>query len=260
MPRVFLVIAVGTGQLLRRDCLIIAASSIKQGDRVRNKTKENRETKKREEERRRRGTALGLPASQLKKKKIKELHWVSQRVDRRRRRRVNCTGSPRSPKVKKKLFGFWFGSSKHRKQNWRRTKKGWNFPHKYPPLLKKVNGQLTRCSSYNYFSYPTRTNPFLVLQCPFTEAKSRVEHRFEPKQLEPKGYGTFSGRKQNLYSFLFTLPKVAPLHPGFSLSIFQRKITEIDRAVIPPKWLDWNLIRHNFSNLGTFPCTPPNND
>ena len=23
------------------------------------------------------------------------------------------------------------------------------------------------------------------------------------------------------------------------------------------KWLDWNLIRHNFSNLGTFPCTSP---
>ena len=30
----------------------------------------------------------------------------------------------------------------------------------------------------------------------------------------------FQGRKQNLNSFLFTLPKVAPLHPGFSLSIF----------------------------------------
>ena len=30
----------------------------------------------------------------------------------------------------------------------------------------------------------------------------------------------FQGRKQNLYSFLFILPKVAPLHPGFSLSIF----------------------------------------
>ena len=30
----------------------------------------------------------------------------------------------------------------------------------------------------------------------------------------------FQGGKQNLYSFLFTLPKVAPLHPGFSLSIF----------------------------------------
>ena len=30
----------------------------------------------------------------------------------------------------------------------------------------------------------------------------------------------FKGRKQNLYSFLFTLPKVAPLHPSFSLSIF----------------------------------------
>ena len=43
----------------------------------------------------------------------------------------------------------------------------------------------------------------------------------------------FQGRKQNLYSFLFTLPKVAPLHPVFSLSIFRRKITEIDRAVIP---------------------------
>ena len=34
----------------------------------------------------------------------------------------------------------------------------------------------------------------------------------------------FQGRKQNLYSFLFTLPKVAPLHPSFSLSIFRRKI------------------------------------
>ena len=31
---------------------------------------------------------------------------------------------------------------------------------------------------------------------------------------------------------IFTLPKVAPLHPGFSLSIFRRKTTEIDRALI----------------------------
>ena len=66
----------------------------------------------------------------------------------------------------------------------------------------------------------------------------------------------FQGRKQNLYSFLFTLPKVAPLHPGFSLSIFQRKITEIDRAVIPPKWLDWNLIRPQFLKFGHVPPHP----
>ena len=33
--------------------------------------------------------------------------------------------------------------------------------------------------------------------------------------------------------FLFTLPKVAPLHSGFSLSIFRRKIVEIYHAVIP---------------------------
>jgi len=37
----------------------------------------------------------------------------------------------------------------------------------------------------------------------------------------------FQGRKQKLYSFLFTLPKVAPLHSGLSLSIFRRKITKI---------------------------------
>ena len=109
-------------------------------------------------------TALGLPASQLKKKKKEELHWVSQRVNRRRRRRVNCTGSPRSPKVEvkqKRLFGFWFGSSKHRKQNWRRNKKRVEFPSQTPPLLKQVDGQLTRvrCSSYNYSSYPIRTKP-----------------------------------------------------------------------------------------------------
>ena len=42
----------------------------------------------------------------------------------------------------------------------------------------------------------------------------------------------FQGRKQNLYDFLFTLTKVAPLHPGF-LYLFRRKITEIDRTVIP---------------------------
>ena len=65
----------------------------------------------------------------------------------------------------------------------------------------------------------------------------------------------FSGRKQNLYSFLFTLPKVAPLHPGFSLSIFRRKITEIDRAVIPSEVVRLEPYPHNFSNLGTFPCT-----
>ena len=40
----------------------------------------------------------------------------------------------------------------------------------------------------------------------------------------------------------------------------KQKITEIDRAVIPSEVLDWNLIRHNFSNLETFPRTPPNND
>ena len=76
-----------------------------------------------------------------------------------------------------------------------------------------------------------------------------------PNSEECKG-ATFSGCKQNLYSFLFTLPKVAPLHHGFLYLFFRHKITEIDRAV---KWLDWNLTRHNFSNLGTFPCTPPNN-
>ena len=65
----------------------------------------------------------------------------------------------------------------------------------------------------------------------------------------------FQGRKQ----FLITLPKVAPLHPGFSL-FFRRKITKIDHAIIPSEWLDWNFIHHNFSNLVTICCTPPNND
>ena len=72
----------------------------------------------------------------------------------------------------------------------------------------------------------------------------------------------FQGRKQNLYSFLFTLPKVAPLHPSFSL-FFRRKITEIDRAVVIPSEevvrLEPYLIRHNFSNLARSPH-PPNND
>ena len=44
----------------------------------------------------------------------------------------------------------------------------------------------------------------------------------------------FQGRKQNLYSFLFTLPKVAPCTLVISLSIFRRKITEMDRAVVIP--------------------------
>ena len=134
MPRVFLVIAVGTGQLLPRDSLLIAASSIKQGDRVRNKTKENRETKKREEERRRRGTALGLPASQLKKRKIKELHWISQRVDRRRRRRVNCTGSPRSPKVVWVLV--WFKQAQETKLEKKQKRRGISLTNT-PPSSQK---------------------------------------------------------------------------------------------------------------------------
>ena len=39
----------------------------------------------------------------------------------------------------------------------------------------------------------------------------------------------------------------------FLYLFFRRKITE---KLFHPKWLDWNLIRHNFSNLGTFPRTP----
>ena len=66
----------------------------------------------------------------------------------------------------------------------------------------------------------------------------------------------FQGRKQKLYSFFFTLPKVAPLHPGFSLSIFRRKISEIDRAVIPPEVVRLEPYPPQFLNLGTFPRTP----
>ena len=38
---------------------------------------------------------------------------------------------------------------------------------------------------------------------------------------------------------------------------FRRKITEIDRAVIHPKWLDWNLIRHNFQIWARSPAPLP---
>ena len=66
----------------------------------------------------------------------------------------------------------------------------------------------------------------------------------------------FQGRKQNLYSFLFTLPKVAPLHPGFSLSIFRRKITEIDRAVIPSEVVRLEPYPPQFLKFGHVPPHP----
>ena len=69
----------------------------------------------------------------------------------------------------------------------------------------------------------------------------------------------FQGRKQNLYSFLFTLPKVAPLHPvGFSLSIFRRKITEIDRAVILSEVVRLEPYPPQFLKFGHVPL--PDND
>ena len=70
---------------------------------------------------------------------------------------------------------------------------------------------------------------------------------------------TFQGRKQNLYSFLFTLPKVAPLHPVFSID-FRRKITEIDRAVIPSEVVRLEPYPPQFLKFGHVPRTPPNND
>ena len=66
----------------------------------------------------------------------------------------------------------------------------------------------------------------------------------------------FQCRKQNLYSFLFTLPKVAPLHPGFSLSIFRRKITEIDRAVIPSEVVRLEPYPPQFLKFGHVPPHP----
>ena len=67
---------------------------------------------------------------------------------------------------------------------------------------------------------------------------------------------TFQGRKQNLYSFLFILPKVTPLHPGFSLSIFRRKITEIDRAVIPSEVVRLESYPPQFFKFGHVPLHP----
>ena len=62
---------------------------------------------------------------------------------------------------------------------------------------------------------------------------------------------TFSGQEAQPISFLFTIPKVAPLHPWF---FFRRKKTAIDRAVIPSE-VERLEPSHNFSNLGTFPYT-----
>ena len=65
----------------------------------------------------------------------------------------------------------------------------------------------------------------------------------------------FQGRKENLYRFLFTLPKVAPLHPGFSL-FFRLKITEIDRAVIPSEVVRLEPYPPQFLKFGHVPPHP----
>ena len=66
----------------------------------------------------------------------------------------------------------------------------------------------------------------------------------------------FSVGNRTCYSFLFTLPKVAPLHPCFSLSIFRRKITEIDRAVIPSEVVRLEPYPPQFLKFGHVPPHP----
>ena len=70
---------------------------------------------------------------------------------------------------------------------------------------------------------------------------------------------TFSEQETESIQFLVHTSESCTLHPGFSPFSFRRKITKIDRAVIPSEVVDWNLIRDNFSNLGTLPCTLPDN-
>ena len=41
----------------------------------------------------------------------------------------------------------------------------------------------------------------------------------------------------------------------FLYMFFRRKITKLTALLFPPKWLDWNLIRHNFSNLARSPAS-----
>ena len=59
----------------------------------------------------------------------------------------------------------------------------------------------------------------------------------------------FQHRKQNLYSFLFTLPKVARLHSDFFLSILVAKEEKLTTLLFHQKWFARDLIRHNFSNM-----------
>ena len=66
----------------------------------------------------------------------------------------------------------------------------------------------------------------------------------------------FQRRKQNLKNFLFTLQKLHGCTLIFLYLLFGSKNREIDQTVIVLEWLACDLIRHNFSNMGTFPRTP----
>ena len=54
----------------------------------------------------------------------------------------------------------------------------------------------------------------------------------------------------------YSLPKVAPLHPDFSLSIFGRKISEVDRAVIPSEVVRLEPYPPRFLKFGHVPPHP----
>ena len=64
----------------------------------------------------------------------------------------------------------------------------------------------------------------------------------------------FSAEKQNLCSLLFTFPKVASLHSGFSLSVFRSKIREINHTPIPSELVCLRPYPPQFLKYGYIPA------
>ena len=90
-----------------------------------------------------------------------------------------------------------------------------------------------------------KTSPFEMATCNTKIGKDGNISRVHCQNLEGAKVQLFEAKKKKVYYFLFTLPKVAPLHPEFSLSTFlQIKAIKLPRT---PSNKDSAKVRENHS-------------
>ena len=90
-----------------------------------------------------------------------------------------------------------------------------------------------------------KTSPFEMATCNTKIGKDGNISRVHCQNLEGAKVQLFEAKKKKVYYFLFILPKVAPLHPEFSLSTFlQIKAIKLPRT---PSNKDSAKVRENHS-------------